>query len=373
MALPAVLVPTVLSLLLFKGGDLGKKEADEKAVAAAQKEREQSLSQRVEDPERAAMEEARLALEKAQVGGKLPPPPAASSELEIKSAEERMKDLIDAREQIGSTVNDQERQGLGMNDVQREDRKSYVVYTAPPKEGVMGAAVNAVTIEKKPEEEEPKKPFLSRNDDQVGKADTTMASRVDGMYWLAPGTVIRAVLLNAVDSAIPGQVTARTTEPIYDSRYGRHLVVPAGSKLIGQYDSAVAHGQKRLMMSFSSLVTPAGGVVDLAGIRVSDSVGRMGVGGELHTYFWQRMGVATLLAIESVALDRFTNSKTTIDATGVSSTTGNTSEAARIISDVAKNEPRLQPMAPHITIEEGQQISVITMTNIEIPPLANKR
>lgn len=376
-ALPATLIPTVLFLLITKGSDLGQKEADAKAAAELQKEREQAMSARVVDPERAAMEEARKAVEARQRG--LPPPPTEGGDIEKKSSEDRATKLRDAREIIGPTLNAAERQGVGMTDTAtaKEKPKSYVVYTAPSKEGVVSGAVDAVKLEPKPEPEEakPRKPFLSPNNERVsvGESETTMARRIDGMYWIAPGTVIRAVLLNAVDSSIPGQVTARTTEPIYDSRYGRYLVVPVGTTLIGQYDSAIAHGQKRVMMSFTSMVTPAGGVVDLAGIRASDALGRMGIDGELHTYFWQRLAVATLLAIESVAMDKLTDSETTISTDGTSSTVSNTSEAARIISDVAKNEPRLQPVAPHITIEEGQKISIVTMASIEIPPVANKR
>lgn len=380
LALPAVIIPTVAALLIMKGPDLGQAEEEEKAAAKAQVERENLMNARVLDPEESSKEEARRATIAAReaVRNSLPPPPGMS-DVESKSGLARKRELLDSREIIGKTLNDPERQGVFGNDGPGSvvgTPKSFVIYTAPAKEGFASSAANSVADEatiKRDEPEKPAKPFLSQNNEKVGAESTSVAKRIDGLHWIAPGTIIRAVLINAVDTRIPGQVTARVTEPVYDSRYGRYMVVPAGTTLVGQYDSAIANGQKRVMMSFSSMVTPSGGVVDLSGVRSSDALGRIGIPGELHTYFWKRMGVAALLALESVALDRLSNSQTTVSATGGSSTTTNTSEAAKIISEAAKQEPWMKPVPPNITIEEGQKISVVTVAHIEVPPVANKR
>lgn len=382
--LPAVLVPTILFLIATKGSDLGQGEDDAKAAATALAEREKQLSARFQNPEGEAADEARRALEQQQIKdaqarsslpppGALPPPPT-SAEIEARSNDKRLTELEASRGFVGDSLKDSERTSVvGQS---KSGKKSFLAYSAPVDEKLMaGAASNvaeAATIEKK--KDEPEKPFLSDGNDKVQTLkDMTVAKRVDSLYWLSPGTVLRAVLLNAVDTRIPGQITARVTDPVYDSRYGKYLVVPVGSRLIGQYSSEIAHGQERVMMAFTSLVTPSGGVVDLASVRASDAIGRVGVAGELHTHFWQRMGVAALFAFESVGMDRLSNSKTTVSTNGSTSTTTNTSEAARIISDAAKQEPRLKPITPNITIEEGQQISIITVANIEIPPVANKR
>lgn len=374
-ALPATLIPTVLFLLVTKGTDLGQGAEDAEAAAKAQDARAKILSARVADPEQAAADEAKRAIAKRM---ELPPPPGAG-DVQSRSDATYLKELADSRTLIGQTLSDDERQSALAGSAAKGERKSFMVYTAPSKEGVISGAagaadatVDAMTI-KTEEPAKPVTPVLSVNDDKVGTASTTMAQRVNGLHWIAPGTIIRAVLLSAVDTRIPGQITARVTEPVYDSRYGRYLVIPAGTTLIGKYDSAIANGQKRVMMAFSSLVTPAGGVVDLAGVRASDALGRLGIEGELHTHFWRRMGTAALFALESVAMDRLSNSETTVSTAGTTSTSSNTSEAAKIISDAAKQEPWLKPVAPNITMEEGQKISVVTVTSIEVPPAANKR
>lgn len=378
-ALPAVLVPTILFLVATKGPDLGQSEEDAKSAEKVQAQRESLMNDRVVDPEASAMEAARQAVISSASSSSrngLPPPP---DETKMKSDISRQRALVDSREVIGKTLDDHERQSVLGNSGPGsavDTPKSFVAYTAPAKDGFATGAANAVadaaTI--KPDEpESPAKPFLSQNNDKVGTEPATVAKRIDGLHWIAPGTIIRAVLLNAVDTRLPGQITARVTEPVYDSRYGRYLVIPAGTTLIGQYDSAIANGQKRVMMSFSSLVTPSGGVVNLAGVRSSDALGRIGIPGELHTYFWKRMTVAALLALETVALDKLANSQTSVSTMGSTSTTTNASEASKIISEAAKQEPWLKPMTPNITIEEGQKISVMTVAHIEVPPVANKR
>lgn len=375
-ALPATLIPTVLFLLITKGADLGQGKDDAEAAAKAQAERAKVMSARVDNPEVAALEAAKRALDKEK-RDVLPPPPG-TADIEARSNAARGKDLLDAREAIGKTLSDDERQST-LGTASKDERKSFMVYTAPTQEGLMAGVANAtadtmtIKTDDKEKTEKAATPFLSTNDDKVGAAETTTAKRISGLYWIAPGTIIRAVLINAVDTRIPGQVTARVTEPVYDSRYGRYLVVPAGTTLIGQYDSAIANGQKRVMMAFNSMVTPAGGVVDLSGVRAADALGRLGISGELHTHFWHRMGAAALFALESVGMDRLANSQTSVSTNGSTSTTTNTSEAAKIISDAAKQEPWLKPTTPNITIEEGQKISIVTVASIEVPPVANKR
>jgi hypothetical protein len=85
------------------------------------------------------------------------------------------------------------------------------------------------------------------------------------------------------------------------------------------------------------------------------------------------MGIAFLFALESVGMDRLTKNQTTVTTSGTTSTTTNSSEAARIISEAAKQDPRLRPVQPYITIDQGQLISIVTTVGMEIPPIANRR
>src|SRR3546814_4510715 len=72
------------------------------------------------------------------------------------------------------------------------------------------------------------------------------------------GTVIPAALLTTVNSDLPGQVIASVTAPVYDSVTGRHLLIPQGSRLLGQYDSQVAYGARRVLLVWTRLIRPDG-------------------------------------------------------------------------------------------------------------------
>ena len=56
-------------------------------------------------------------------------------------------------------------------------------------------------------------------------------------YVLQAGAVIPAALITGIRSDLPGQITAQVTENVYDSPTGRILLIPQGTRLIGQYDS----------------------------------------------------------------------------------------------------------------------------------------
>lgn len=201
-----------------------------------------------------------------------------------------------------------------------------------------------------------------------------VATRNRALYWLSAGTVIQAVLQSAVDTSLPGTVVARVTQPIYDSRYGQYLVLPAGSRLIGRYSSAVQDGQNRVLLAFDRLVTPAGGEVALGNMSASDALGRAGVEGELHSYFWRRMGISILLAVEGAALERMSPQQTTTGAGGQTVTGRSGSAAAQIITNTANQELQRQyAVQPKITLDPGQLVSIVTTGSIEIPPAANTR
>jgi type IV secretory pathway VirB10-like protein len=58
-------------------------------------------------------------------------------------------------------------------------------------------------------------------------------------YILQAGAVIPAALITGIRSDLPGQITAQVTENVYDSPTGSLLLIPQGTRIIGQYDNGV--------------------------------------------------------------------------------------------------------------------------------------
>lgn len=113
---------------------------------------------------------------------------------------------------------------------------------------------------------------------------------------ITQGTMISGVLQTAINSDLPGQIKANVSEDVYGST-GEKLLIPKGSQLIGQYNSGIGLGQKRVFAMWTRLIRPDG-VSVMLGSPGTDSLGTAGIGADvLQTHFWERFGQTTLLSI----------------------------------------------------------------------------
>ena len=51
-------------------------------------------------------------------------------------------------------------------------------------------------------------------------------------YEIKAGTIIPAVVLTAINSDLPGQITGQVRENVSDSDTGGHLLIPQGTRLV---------------------------------------------------------------------------------------------------------------------------------------------
>jgi type IV secretion system protein VirB10 len=69
-----------------------------------------------------------------------------------------------------------------------------------------------------------------------------------------------------------------------------------GTKVIGEYQGGLNHGQYRLFVLWNRAVTPRGIAINLAS-PATDSLGRSGMDGRVNSFFWQRLGTALLFSL----------------------------------------------------------------------------
>lgn len=121
-----------------------------------------------------------------------------------------------------------------------------------------------------------KQAFLERASDRR----TVSAERLTGLASpeiLQAGSVIPAALITGIRSDLPGLVTAQVTQNVYDSPTGRILLIPQGSRLIGDYDADVAFGQSRVLLAWNRLILPDGRSIVLERQPASDPRGYAGL------------------------------------------------------------------------------------------------
>jgi type IV secretion system protein VirB10 len=109
------------------------------------------------------------------------------------------------------------------------------------------------------------------------------------------GSLIAAVLETALNTDLPGYARALVSRDVrgFD---GSEVVIPRGSRLVGQYRSGVETGQRRAYIVWSRLIRPDGVSVQLASPAV-DTSGETGLDGEVGRHFWQRYGASMLLSV----------------------------------------------------------------------------
>ncbi len=81
-------------------------------------------------------------------------------------------------------------------------------------------------------------------------------------HVLFEGTVIPTVLMNRLNGSFSGPVSCLVTDDIY-SHDRQHVLIPAGTKVLGEAQKVSALGQERLAVFFHRLIMPDGYSVSL--------------------------------------------------------------------------------------------------------------
>ncbi len=114
-------------------------------------------------------------------------------------------------------------------------------------------------------------------------------------YEIKAGTVVPAALVTAINSDLPGDIIGQVTTNVYDSVTGRYLLIPQGTRLIGQYDSEVRNGQNRILVAWRRLILPNGNSIVVGTMPGTDAAGIAGMADRVD-YHLGRLAAATLLS-----------------------------------------------------------------------------
>jgi len=115
------------------------------------------------------------------------------------------------------------------------------------------------------------------------------------------GTLIPAVLETALDSTSPGLARALVSRDIrgFD---GSRILIPRGSRLIGEYGSDTESGQKRMLVNWIRLIRPDGVTIAI-GSPASDPLGQGGIRASVNSHFFARFTGAILQSALDVGVN----------------------------------------------------------------------
>lgn len=195
------------------------------------------------------------------------------------------------------------------------------------------------------------------------------ARQIERIDALVPeGTLIPGILETAIVSDLPGQVRAIVSQDVY-SFDGRRVLIPTGTRLIGEYQSEITRGQTRIFVVWTRMLRDDGVSVRLNSIG-ADSLGRAGLTGRVDKKFRERFGAAVLLSVAGAGASYLTGygSQT---ASGDSDDAQRAEELARetlarTFSDMANQAlgDSLR-IPPTISVSQGERIFVFVRQDLD--------
>lgn len=179
---------------------------------------------------------------------------------------------------------------------------------------------------------------------------------------LQAGAIISAALITGIRSDLPGQITAQVTENIYDSPTGRILLVPQGTRIIGQYDNNVQFGQSRVLLVWNRLIFPNGRSIVLERQPSADAEGYAGLQDGVDYHWWDLAKAAGLSTLLSIGAELATN-----DDDRLIQAIRNGGQDT--INDAGQQIVRRQlNVAPTLTIRPGFPVRVIVTRDLVLEP-----
>ncbi len=184
-------------------------------------------------------------------------------------------------------------------------------------------------------------------------------------YVVQAGSVIAAALITGIRSDLPGQITAQVTQNVYDSPTGRTLLIPQGSKLVGEYDSQVAFGQERVLLAWTRLILPDGRSITLERQPGADTAGYGGLQDGVDNHWGKLFKAAILSTFLSVGAEAGTsqneNNLTQAIRAGAANSVSQTGQ------QIVSRELNIQPT---LTIRPGFPVRVILTRDLVLEPIS---
>jgi type IV secretory pathway VirB10-like protein len=204
-----------------------------------------------------------------------------------------------------------------------------------------------------------------RPGERVAPERTDPITAAGPLHRVLEGTVIDAVLSNRLDGSAASPVNCLVTNPVY-SHSGQHVLIPGGSRVLGQTRPVQALGETRLAVAFHRLLMPDGRTYRLDQFMGLNQIGDAGLRDRVNQHYLSTFGAAAAVGLisglaqflGSAGLGRGDGDRTVIIAGGVGDATAQAS--LQVMS-------RFLNRLPTVTIREGHRVKVYLTSDLELP------
>ncbi len=187
------------------------------------------------------------------------------------------------------------------------------------------------------------------------------------LYRVFEGTVLEGVVTNHIDGGFAGPILVMLTTDYYSHDH-QQLLMPQGTRLIGDVSSVGGGQQRKLFVSFHRAVCPDGFSLDLDKYIGLDPIGTTGLATNVNHGYLTAFGAAAALGGLG-GLAQIGNSGTVLDSSiqirnGISAQTSQ--EGEQVLNHFLNR-------LPVITLKEGSRARVYIGRDILIPSYAEHR
>ena len=187
-------------------------------------------------------------------------------------------------------------------------------------------------------------------------------------YVLFEGTVLETVLINRLDGGFAGPVDCLLSTDVYSSDR-QHLLMPAGSKLLGETRKVDAFGQTRLAVVFHRLLMPDGYSVSLDQFKGLNQIGDTGLRDRVNNHYLRIFGVS--LAVGALGAVSEGGTGGALNASGGDllrqGFAQSTAQSSTQILD------KFLSVMPTVTIHEGHRVKVYLAGDLALPDYTNHK
>ena len=171
------------------------------------------------------------------------------------------------------------------------------------------------------------------------------------------GVLIPGVMETALNSDLPGFARAVISRDVrgFD---GSTVLIPRGSRVIGQYKSAAAQGQSRAFVIWTRIIRPDGASIQIASSG-TDPLGRAGLDGKVDRHFFEQFSGAILLTVLDAGVASLATQPSTQVVIG--SSTGGAGLGAAAITPT--------PIPPTIKVPQGSPIRIFVARDLDFSPV----
>jgi len=187
-------------------------------------------------------------------------------------------------------------------------------------------------------------------------------------YLLFEGTILESVLINRLDGGFAGPVECLVSSDVY-SNDRQHLLIPAGSKLLGETKKVDTFGQTRLAVVFHRVLMPDGYSVSLDQFKGLNQIGDTGLRDQVNNHYLRIFGVSLAIG----ALGAVAEGGTTGGLNASGSDLMRQGFAQGTAQSSAQILDKFLNIMPTVTIREGHRVKVYLAGDLALPDYHNHK